>query len=89
MSKETKVKTETTLPVEPEMTLDTAADLAENLVTKFAEPLLRVRDVVRVARDSKNLVATYEKQVPELEGRIAALKIEEAHVFLKKIPDSF
>jgi len=76
MSKEPSMKPDK--QPEAEMTLDTAADLAENIATKFAEPLVKLRDVIRVARDAKNLVAAYEKQVPELEGRIAALKIEEA-----------
>lgn len=63
---------------ETEMTLDTAAELAENYRTKVAVPFEKLAEVLRVAKDSKNRLAVYAKQIPELEGRLAALKIEEA-----------
>lgn len=77
MKKESPVNIVSTTPTEAPMTLDTAAELAQNLVTKFAVPLMRIEEIVRVAKDNKNLVAAYEKQIPEFEGRLAALRIEE------------
>jgi hypothetical protein len=65
------------IPTDPEMTLDTAVDLAENYRAKVVVPFDKLAAVLRLVRDSQHLVAANRQEVAELDGRLAALRIEE------------
>jgi hypothetical protein len=58
------------------MDLNTAVDLAENYRTKVARPFERLAEVLRLARDSQQLVTAYSAQVPVLEAELAHLEAE-------------
>jgi uncharacterized phage infection (PIP) family protein YhgE len=60
------------------MTIETACDLANNYRTKIAVPFEKLAEVLQVAKDSANTLKAHQEQIPLIEGRINALKIEEA-----------
>lgn len=58
---------------EPEMDLNTAADLVESFRTRMVVPFEKLADVIRLARDSKNQVVADTKRVAELEAHLLDL----------------